>query len=179
MTLSSAIEILTVRVDEMISLPIHHRIRLHSTFKGQPIYSDNYSDQELVTRTGQVLVEMLASFKEYFQIHFSLVTDINLNSYEADIRNAVGYLFILPIEFRMFLLEKRTTEQVVVSIIERHQSLINITIDILNQALSITEIEAALMLVGVSHDVYLYWTSALSPVFRDHVSSVLDSMLSL
>lgn len=179
MTLPSAAEILAIGFDEMIPLPIHHRIRLSMIFREEFMHSDKYSDEGLLSRTSAQLYAVVTDFKQHFDTYFSIVSDSNLNVFEEEVSNAASYLFVQPIEFRMFLSGHRELDDIVSSIIDRHQALIDITVMILDRTYCTTEVQAALAVIGVSDPGYLWWASSLVPSLRDYILTALNSCFDL
>jgi hypothetical protein len=170
MSLPCAAEILTVRIDEMIPLPLHHRVRLNGVFKTDKLHSKKYSNEELDSKSKDQLQAVLTDFKRYFEINFPVILDENLNGFEDDVSNAASYLFIRPLELRLFLSGYTGLDQTVASIIDRHSLLIDFSLRVLEKSYAnFAEYQEALRSMGISEDSYLWWASSLHLSIRDYI----------
>lgn len=170
MSLPCAAEILTVKIDEMVPLPLHHKIRLNAMSMCEEASSSNYSDEELTLKSEVQLRAILVDFGRYFKENFSIILDENISSLEEDVSNAASYLFIRPLEFRMFLSGYQDLDLTVRSIIDRHSSLVDLSIKILNRDYDdCAEYLNNLSAIGIDNDSYLWWVSSLNCTIRDYI----------
>ena len=171
MSLPCAAEVLTIKIDQMVPLPLHHRIRLDIVFKEENLHSSRYSNEELLSKSEEQLRAIFIDFKRYFEENFSAKdSDENINGFEEDLSNAASYLFIRPLELRMFLSGHQDLEKIIKSTIDRHSSLVDLSTKVLNRDYgNFADYLDGLNMTGIDEDSYLWWVSSLSRTIRDYI----------
>lgn len=174
----SIAEILTFKVDEMVPLPLHYKLRLKRIFKDRFIYSSDYSDEQLILKSEMYLQAILIDFKKYFDENFSIISDVNADDFQRDINNVVSYLSIERRDFLFFILEYHDLDVTIQSIIDRHLFLVDFTIQRINREHhDCLECKETLSKEGIEYDNYKRWLSALTRTGCDYIFEETPNMI--
>jgi hypothetical protein len=172
----TAMEVLMIGFNPMISLPIHFQIEYKILTNKMPNMLNGFSLQEmphsnLILETEVVIRSVLNEFKSFFNTHYLFTSaEVNMISFNYDCRRAAKYLFVKSPDLKSYLFGYLDIDEMTEKILSVHLDLVSLTLNVFDKSSTFDSYFSGLKELKVSEDTFLTWLSQLPRLIRFSVT---------